>query len=57
MPTPRPAIVIVLDDLISSGRTMQLSLEAIRQAGIMALGMAFSGHLRRDIEAAERLCS
>jgi len=57
MPTPRPAIVIVLDDLISSGRTMQLSLEAILQAGIMALGMAFSGHLRRDIEAAERLCS
>jgi adenine/guanine phosphoribosyltransferase-like PRPP-binding protein len=44
MPTSRPAIVIVLDDLISSGRTMELSLEAIRQAGVMAFGMAFSGH-------------
>ncbi len=44
----RPAqgvdLVIVVDDMITSGRTMRLALEAIRRTGVMAFGFAHSGH-------------
>jgi adenine/guanine phosphoribosyltransferase-like PRPP-binding protein len=43
-PAERPAVILVLDDLVSSGTTMRLSLAAIRDAGIPAFGFAFSGH-------------
>src|SRR5262249_62231644 len=33
-PEPAPAIVLVIDDLITSGRTMRLSIEALRAAGL-----------------------
>ncbi|MFI5380651.1 MAG: phosphoribosyltransferase [Tepidisphaerales bacterium] len=38
-----PATVIVVDDLITSGTTMRLSLDALRQAGTAAFGFAFCG--------------
>ena len=46
LPDPRPGIVLIVDDLITSGATMRLSLEAIRGAGVPAFGFSFSGHGR-----------
>jgi predicted amidophosphoribosyltransferase len=43
LPDPSPTIVLVIDDLITSGRTMRLAVEAIRAAGVAAFGFAFSG--------------
>jgi predicted amidophosphoribosyltransferase len=40
---PLPKFVIVVDDLITSGATMRLSLAAIRAAGSMAFGFAYAG--------------
>jgi adenine/guanine phosphoribosyltransferase-like PRPP-binding protein len=36
-------MVLVVDDLITSGRTMRLAVEAIRTAGAAVFGFAFSG--------------
>jgi orotate phosphoribosyltransferase len=36
-------MVVVVGDLVTSGRTMRLSVEAIRAAGVAALGFAASG--------------
>jgi hypothetical protein len=36
-------MVLIVDDLATTGRTLRLSLEAIRGAGIPAFGFAFSG--------------
>lgn len=38
-----PPIVLVVDDLLTSGTTMKLSLEALNQAGFPAFGFAWSG--------------
>jgi Phosphoribosyl transferase domain len=43
MPESAPTIVLVVDDLITTGRTMRLSLEAIRGGGVAAFGFGFSG--------------
>jgi orotate phosphoribosyltransferase len=43
LPAPAPPIVLVVDDLVTSGRTMRHSIDAIRQAGAAAFGFAFSG--------------
>ena len=43
LPDPAPTMVLVVDDLITSGRTMRLAVEAIRAAGVAAFGFAFSG--------------
>jgi predicted amidophosphoribosyltransferase len=43
IPDPRPGAILVVDDLVTSGRTMQLSLEALRQASVAAFGFAFCG--------------
>lgn len=43
LPAEAPAMALVLDDLITSGATMKLSLSAIRAAGVAAFGFAFSG--------------
>ena len=40
VPDPIPPLVLIVDDLCTSGRTMRLSLEAIRGAGILAFGLA-----------------
>ena len=39
---PEPATILVIDDFISSGLTMAASLAAIREAGHVAHGMAWS---------------
>lgn len=38
-----PRFAIVLDDMVTSGTTMRLSLEALRGAGAVALGFAYAG--------------
>ena len=38
-----PAFAIVIDDLLTSGATMRLSLDALRQAGAVAFGFAYGG--------------
>ncbi len=43
LPLPAPTMVVIVDDLVTSGRTMRLSIEAIRSAGVAAFGFAFSG--------------
>jgi hypothetical protein len=43
-PGPLPAAVVIVDDLITSGFTMRLSLAAIRAAGVPAFGFAFAGY-------------
>jgi hypoxanthine phosphoribosyltransferase len=40
---PTPPMVLIVDDLATTGRTMRLSLEAVRAAGVMAFGFAYSG--------------
>ena len=42
-PDPTPPMVLVVDDLITSGKTMRLSIGAIRSAGAAAFGFAYSG--------------
>jgi hypothetical protein len=42
-PDPAPTLVLVIDDLTTSGATLKLSLAAIRGAGIPAFGFAYSG--------------
>ena len=36
-------MVVIVDDLVTSGRTMRLSVEAVRAAGVAAFGFAVSG--------------
>jgi orotate phosphoribosyltransferase len=36
-------MVVIVDDLITTGRTMRLSVEAIRAAGVAGFGFGFSG--------------
>jgi orotate phosphoribosyltransferase len=36
-------MILVLDDLATSGVTMRRSLEAIRNAGVAAFGFAYNG--------------
>jgi len=43
LPAPAPTMVSVVDNRVTSGRTMRLSSEAIRAAGVAAFGFAFSG--------------
>jgi hypothetical protein len=43
LPDPAPTMVLVTDDLITSGRTMRLSIEAIQAAGVAAFGFGYSG--------------
>ena len=43
VPDPIPPLVLIVDDLCTSGRTMRLSLETIRGTGILAFGFASSG--------------
>jgi predicted amidophosphoribosyltransferase len=43
LPAPAPTMVVIVDDVITSGRTMRRSLEAIRAAGVAAFGFAYSG--------------
>ena len=43
LPDPVPTMVLIVDDLVTSGRTMRLSVEAIRAAGVAAFGFGFSG--------------
>jgi hypothetical protein len=43
LPDPPPSATLVIDDLIPSGTTMRLSIEAIRTGGVAAFGFAFSG--------------
>jgi orotate phosphoribosyltransferase len=38
-------MVLVVDDLVTSGRTMRLSVETIRAAGVVAFGFGSSGVL------------
>ena len=43
LPDPRPEMVLVIDDLCTSGTTMRLALTSIRAAGIPAFGFCYSG--------------
>jgi hypothetical protein len=43
LPESLPTMVLVLDNLCTSGRTMRHSIEAIRACGVMAFGFAVSG--------------
>jgi predicted amidophosphoribosyltransferase len=43
LPAPAPPMVLVVDDLVTSGRTMRNCIEAIRQAGAAAFGFAYRG--------------
>jgi hypothetical protein len=43
LPARPPVMVLVLDDLVTSGRTMRLSIEAINRAGCAAFGFGYSG--------------
>jgi hypothetical protein len=43
MPDPPPGLIVVVDDLATSGTTLRLALEAIRGAGLMAFGFGYSG--------------
>jgi predicted amidophosphoribosyltransferase len=42
-PDLAPSAILIFDDLYTSGRTMQHSIEAIRAAGAAAFGFAYSG--------------
>ncbi len=43
LPEPAPTMVVIVDDLVTTGRTMRLSVEALRAAGVAAFGFGFSG--------------
>jgi predicted amidophosphoribosyltransferase len=43
LPEPLPTMVLIVDDLVTTGATMRRSLEAIRATGVAAFGFAFSG--------------
>jgi orotate phosphoribosyltransferase len=43
LPAPPPTMVAIVDDLVTSGRIMRLSIEAIRAAGVAAFGFGFTG--------------
>jgi hypothetical protein len=43
VPDPPPPLCLVVDDLATSGTTLRLALEAVRGAGVMAFGFAYSG--------------
>ena len=43
LPKPGPTRVVIADDLITTRRTMRLSVGAIRAAGVAAFGFGFSG--------------
>jgi predicted amidophosphoribosyltransferase len=43
LPDPASTIVLVVDDVVTTGATMRRSLEAIRAAGMAAFGFGFSG--------------
>ena len=44
VPDPRPGMALIVDDLLTSGTTMRLALEALRGAGIPSHGFVYSGH-------------
>jgi hypothetical protein len=44
VPDQKPCMILVVDDLITSGTTMKLALRAIRGAGVPAFGFAYNGH-------------
>jgi predicted amidophosphoribosyltransferase len=43
LPEPAPPMVLIVDDLCTTGATMRRSLVAIRNAGTTGFGFAFSG--------------
>jgi adenine/guanine phosphoribosyltransferase-like PRPP-binding protein len=43
LPDPAPTMALIVDDTVTSGWTMRLSVEAIRSAGVAAFGFGFSG--------------
>ena len=40
---PAPPLVVIVDDLCTSGRTMRNAIEAIQYAGVAAFGFCYSG--------------
>jgi hypothetical protein len=40
--SPLPQIILIVDDLITSGTTLRLSIDALRAAGTMPFGFAFA---------------
>lgn len=43
IPDPAPPMVLVLDDLVTSGATLKRSIAALNAAGVAGFGFAFSG--------------
>jgi hypothetical protein len=43
LPDPPPSLVIIVDDLVTTGSTMRRSLQAIRAERVAAFGFSFSG--------------
>jgi hypothetical protein len=43
LPDPAPTMIVIVDDLVTTGATMRRSLEAIRSAGVAAFAFGFSG--------------
>ena len=43
LPDSAPPLVVIVDDLCTSGRTMRNSIEAIQRAGVAAFGFCYSG--------------
>ncbi len=39
-----PSVALVVDDMMTSGSTMRLSLEALRKAGVSAFGFSWCGN-------------
>jgi hypothetical protein len=42
LPRKPPGMILVVDDLVTSGTTMRLSLTAIRSAGVPAFGFSYA---------------
>ena len=40
---PPPLLVLIVDDLVTTGATMRRSLQAIRASRVAAFGFSFSG--------------
>lgn len=43
LPDPPPTLTLVFDDLVTSGRTLKLSIAALNAAGVPAFGFTASG--------------
>jgi hypothetical protein len=43
LPVPASTMVLIVDDVLTSGRTMRLSIEAMRAAGVAGFGFSYSG--------------